>query len=76
MSAETSLLRTWAPKISAALQDLPELADVQSVSEGGTQQVMLQIDREAARRLGVAHGRLLTSRLGSPSRSECPAGSA
>ncbi|MEY4940311.1 MAG: hypothetical protein RIQ93_2046, partial [Verrucomicrobiota bacterium] len=53
MTSETSLLRKWAPKISAALQDLPELADVQSISEGGTQQVMLHIDREAARRLGV-----------------------
>jgi multidrug efflux pump len=41
------------PKVSAALRDLPELVDVDTPSDGGTQQVMLHIDREAARRLGV-----------------------
>jgi multidrug efflux pump len=41
------------PKISRAMQDLPELVDVDTPSDGGTQQVKLTIDREAARRLGV-----------------------
>jgi multidrug efflux pump len=53
MSSDLALLRTWMPKVSAALRDLPELVDVDTPSDGGTQQVMLHIDREAARRLGV-----------------------
>jgi multidrug efflux pump len=35
------------------MQELPELVDVDTPSDGGTQQVMLHIDREAAQRLGV-----------------------
>lgn len=53
MSAEMPLLREWTPKISAALRELPELTDIDAPSEGGTTRVMLTIDREAARRLGV-----------------------
>jgi multidrug efflux pump len=53
MSGDLGLLRTWMPKISEAMQELPELVDIEAPSEGGTQQVMLHIDREAARRLGV-----------------------
>ena len=53
MSAEMPLLREWTPKIAAALRDLPELTDIDAPSEGGTTRVMLTIDREAARRLGV-----------------------
>ena len=53
MSGDLGLLRSWMPKISAAMQDVPELVDVDTPSDGGTQQVMLHIDREAARRLGV-----------------------
>ncbi len=53
MTADLKVLRMWAPKVLAALQELPELTDVNGPSEGGTQQVSLQIDREAARRLGV-----------------------
>jgi multidrug efflux pump len=53
MSSDIELLRTWMPKISRAMQDLPELVDVDTPSDGGTQQVKLTIDREAARRLGV-----------------------
>ncbi len=53
MSSDLALLRTWMPRVSAALRDLPELVDVDTPSDGGTQQVMLHIDREAARRLGV-----------------------
>jgi multidrug efflux pump len=53
MSSDLALLRAWMPKISAALRELPELVDLDTPSEGGTQQVMLTVDREAARRLGV-----------------------
>jgi multidrug efflux pump len=53
MSSDMALLRQWLPKISEAMQGLPELVDVDTPHEGGTQQVRLQIDREAARRLGV-----------------------
>jgi multidrug efflux pump len=53
MSSDLALLRAWMPKISRAMQDVPELAEVDPPREGGTQQVMLQVDREAARRLGV-----------------------
>ncbi len=53
MASEVSLLRQWLPKVARALQALPELTDVDTPNEGGTKEVMLQIDREAARRLGV-----------------------
>lgn len=53
LSSEVALLREWAPKVAAALQDLPELTDVGTPSDGGAKQVMLHVDREAARRLGV-----------------------
>jgi multidrug efflux pump len=53
LSSEVALLREWAPRVAAALQELPELTDVDSPSDGGAKQVMLHVDREAARRLGV-----------------------
>jgi len=53
LSSELSHLRKWLPKVSAAMQELPELTDVENHSESGTQQISLHIDREAARRLGV-----------------------
>lgn len=53
LSSEVALLREWAPKVAAALQELPELTDVATPSDGGAKQVMLHVDREAARRPGV-----------------------
>ena len=53
LASEVPLLRQWVPKVARALQALPELTDVDTPNDGGTKQVMLQIDREAARRLGV-----------------------
>ncbi|MDO8544558.1 MAG: efflux RND transporter permease subunit [Opitutaceae bacterium] len=53
LANDVALLRQWTPKVAAALQELPELVDVDTPPEGGTQQVRLHIDREAARRLGV-----------------------
>ncbi len=53
LSAELPLLREWAPKVARAMQAIPELTDVDGPSDEGAKQVMLTIDREAARRLGV-----------------------
>ncbi|MDR6213464.1 efflux RND transporter permease subunit [Paracidovorax wautersii] len=52
-SGEVRGLRGWARKVSQALAQRPEFADVETVSDGGAQQVVVDIDREAARRLGV-----------------------
>jgi multidrug efflux pump len=53
MASDLELLRTWMPRITAALREVPELTDLEGPSEGGTARVSLKIDREAARRLGV-----------------------
>jgi multidrug efflux pump len=53
LSDDLALLRKWAPKVAVALQNLPELTEVDGPSDEGAKQVMLTIDREAARRLGV-----------------------
>jgi multidrug efflux pump len=53
LADDVSLLRKWAPKVSRALQNVPELTDVDGPTDDGAKQVMLTIDREAARRLGV-----------------------
>lgn len=52
-SDSLSDLRVWAERVSHAMQDMPELADVDTVSGEGTRQIVLDIDREAARRHGV-----------------------
>ncbi len=52
-SSELPLLRKWAPKVSLAMQQIPELTDVDGPRDNGAKQVMLTIDREAAQRLGV-----------------------
>jgi len=46
-------LNTWLPKITAALQDVPELLDVNSDQQDKGLQVDLKIDRASAARLGV-----------------------
>ncbi|BET67119.1 efflux RND transporter permease subunit [Opitutales bacterium ASA1] len=53
LAGELSLIREWAPRVARAMQALPELVDVDVPSDEGAKQVMLHIDREAARRLGV-----------------------
>ncbi len=53
LASDLDLIRKWAPRIGAAMQDLPELTDVDARSEAGAQVLRLSIDREAARRLGV-----------------------
>nr|CAJ01669.1 fragment, putative acrb/acrd/acrf family protein [Methylocapsa acidiphila] len=46
-------LNEWAPKILAKLQTLPSLQDVASDLQSGSPQLMIEIDRDAASRLGV-----------------------
>jgi multidrug efflux pump len=46
-------LRLWTPKITAALKDVPELADVNSDQQDKGLTVALQIDRATAARLGI-----------------------
>ncbi|MDO8342466.1 MAG: efflux RND transporter permease subunit [Cellvibrio sp.] len=53
LADDLKLLHNWAAKITTAMQDMPELTEIDGVKEEGTQQVVLTIDREAAQRLGV-----------------------
>src|SRR5471030_1998917 len=46
-------LNTWLPKITAALQDVPQLLDVNSDQQDKGLQIDLKIDRESAARLGL-----------------------
>ncbi|EZQ17131.1 acriflavine resistance protein B [Halopseudomonas bauzanensis] len=46
-------LKIWSQRVSEGMQELPELVDVDAAGGEETRQVMLDIDREAARRLGV-----------------------
>ncbi|CAM3763286.1 multidrug transporter subunit MdtC [Rouxiella silvae] len=50
---DLSLLREWGPKVKAALSALPQLTGVDSDSQTGGQEVMLNIDRDKATQLGV-----------------------
>ncbi|MGZ5084331.1 MAG: efflux RND transporter permease subunit, partial [Usitatibacter sp.] len=45
-------LRTWAPRVEAALRDVPELTDVSSDQQDRGLQMTLVIDRPTASRLG------------------------
>lgn len=46
-------LRIWTPKVKAALEAIPQLTSVDSDSQTGGQEVMINIDRDHAKRLGV-----------------------
>lgn len=46
-------LRAWTPKVTAALRELPELADVNSDQQEGGPEINLDVDRETASRLGL-----------------------
>jgi multidrug efflux pump len=50
---QLSDLRDWTPRIIQALNQRPELADVNTMQQDKGQQISLQIDRQAAARLGV-----------------------
>ncbi|MGJ4802784.1 efflux RND transporter permease subunit [Luteimonas sp. SDU82] len=53
LSDDTAPLRAWTPRIREALEALPQLVDVESGGDEGMRQVALEIDRDAAVRLGV-----------------------
>jgi multidrug efflux pump len=53
MANELEDLKEWMPKVQQALAGLPELVDVDTDVEDRGRQVSLQIDRDAAQRLGV-----------------------
>jgi multidrug efflux pump len=46
-------LRTWAPKLEAALRDVPQLTDVNSDQQDKGLQMSLVIDRTTAARMGI-----------------------
>jgi multidrug efflux pump len=47
-------LNEWVPKITTALEDIPELADVNSDQQDKGLEVELTVDRQTAARLGVS----------------------
>jgi HAE1 family hydrophobic/amphiphilic exporter-1 len=51
--ADLDELNTWAPRLTAVLQKLPELRDVSSDQQSQASAVMLTIDRDAAARFGI-----------------------
>jgi multidrug efflux pump len=53
LSDDLHLLRKWEQPVQEALSKLPELTDVESTGDEGMRQVVLDIDREAAGRLGI-----------------------
>jgi multidrug efflux pump len=53
LSDDLQLLRAWEQKVQEAMGKLPELTDVESTGDEGMRQVVLDIDREAAGRLGI-----------------------
>lgn len=53
LSGDLAALRQWTPRVGDALRALPELVDVASKGDEGMRQVVLDIDRDAAARLGV-----------------------
>ncbi|MCJ0761846.1 efflux RND transporter permease subunit [Variovorax terrae] len=50
---DLAVLRAWEPRVTQALQALPELADVSSDQQDQGLQTTLTIDRATARRMGV-----------------------
>ncbi|MBA0035659.1 efflux RND transporter permease subunit [Pantoea sp. BIGb0393] len=50
---DLDLLRTWTPKVQAALAAIPQLNSVDSDAQTGGQEVVINIDRDRATRLGV-----------------------
>lgn len=56
-------LRTWIPRIVKALSQRPELVDVNTNQQDKGQQLVLQVDRDMAARLGVSQA-LINTMLG------------
>lgn len=53
LSSEVEPLREWGVKVTQAMENLPELTSVDGERGEGAQQVVIDIDRQAAQRLGV-----------------------
>ncbi|MDE1961096.1 MAG: multidrug efflux RND transporter permease subunit [Xanthomonadaceae bacterium] len=53
LSDDLDALRTWAPKITAALKNVPEVTDVDSDQQNKGLETQLAFDRDAAARLGI-----------------------
>jgi multidrug efflux pump len=62
LSDDLDELRAWEPRIRNALSRLPQLADIDTDQEDKGRQVSVNIDRDAAARLGIPT-RLVTSLL-------------
>jgi multidrug efflux pump len=54
-------LRTWTPRLQRALQDVPELADVNTDQQVRGLQTTLNIDRDSAARLGISMRAITTA---------------
>ncbi len=54
MSPDTAELAEWAPRLQAALQQLPELRDVATDQRNAGLRVTVEVDRDRAGRLGVS----------------------
>ncbi|NMG36596.1 multidrug efflux RND transporter permease subunit [Azoarcus sp. TTM-91] len=52
-SDDLDALRAWAPRVEAAMRDVSQITDVNSDSQAKAIQVYINIDRDAARRLGI-----------------------
>ncbi|MBV9552543.1 MAG: efflux RND transporter permease subunit [Alphaproteobacteria bacterium] len=47
-------LNTWAPRVEAAMKKLPQLEDVASDQQIAAQHLAIEVDRDAAARLGIS----------------------
>jgi multidrug efflux pump len=53
LGSDSAELQEWARRVTEAMEALPELTEVDGGREGRTAQMVVDIDRETARRLGV-----------------------
>ncbi|HUH88520.1 MAG TPA: MdtB/MuxB family multidrug efflux RND transporter permease subunit [Pusillimonas sp.] len=51
---DRAVLIEWAPRLEAAMRQLPQLEDVNNDQQSGGLQTVLEIDRDAAARLGIS----------------------
>ena len=58
VSDDLSALREWTPRVSAALEALPQLADVNTDQESLSLQTTLHFDRDAMARLGITQSQV------------------
>ena len=58
VSDDLAALREWTPRVQAALEALPQLADVNTDQESLSLQTTLQFDRDAMARLGITQAQV------------------